>query len=82
MTVNELRQIYRQQGIQEAEIVHDAMLPGWIVEFRGEGGRLFELTDSFGLPLSFGTVDEARDHIHKVADCPIQVEHLYHFFER
>ncbi|WP_429234297.1 hypothetical protein [Aeromonas salmonicida] len=63
-------------------MLQDAILPGWIVEFRGQDGRLYEMTDTLGYPLSFGSVEEARQHIHLVADCPIQVEHLYRFFER
>lgn len=47
-----------------------------------QDGRLYEMTDTLGCPLSFGSVEEARQHIHLVADCPIQVEHLYRFFER
>lgn len=82
MTVNELRLLYQQQAFKEAEILQDAILPGWIVEFRGQDGRLYEMTDTLGRPLSFGSVEEARQHIHLVADCPIQVEHLYRFFER
>jgi hypothetical protein len=82
MTVNELRLLYQQQAFKEAEILQDAILPGWIVEFREQDGRLYEMTDTLGCPLSFGSVEEARQHIHLVADCPIQVEHLYRFFER
>ena len=76
MTVNELRLLYQQQAFKEAEILQDAILPGWSVEFRGQDGRLYEMTDTLGCPLSFGSVEEARQHIHLVADCPIQVEPL------
>lgn len=82
MTVNELRLLYQQQAFKEAEILQDAILPGWIVEFRGQDGKLYEMTDPLGCPLSFGSVEEARQHVHLVADCPIQIEHLYRFFER
>lgn len=40
------------------------------------------MTDTLGCPRYFGSVEEARQHVHLVADCPIQVEHLYRFFER
>ena len=46
MTVNELRLLYQQQAFKEAEILQDAILPGWIVEFRGQDGRLYEMTDT------------------------------------
>ncbi|WAF77458.1 hypothetical protein NRL00_02375 [Aeromonas dhakensis] len=82
MTVNELRLLYQQQAFKEAEILQDAILPGWIVEFRGQDGKRYEMTDTLGCPLSFGSVEEARQHVHLVADCPIQIEHLYRFFER
>ncbi|RQM67943.1 hypothetical protein [Aeromonas enteropelogenes] len=82
MTVSELRKLYQQQTLQEAEILHDIAIPGWIIEFRGKDGALFELTDTLGCPISFGTVEQAREHVHLVADCPVQVEHLYRFFER
>lgn len=82
MTVSELRKLYQQQTLQEAEILHDIAIPGWIIEFRGKDGSLFELTDTLGCPISFGTVEQASEHVHLVADCPVQVEHLYRFFER
>ncbi|WP_421244417.1 hypothetical protein [Aeromonas sp. 601019] len=82
MTVSELRKLYQQQILQEAEILHDVAIPGWIIEFRGNNGALYELTDTLGCPVSFDTVEQARDHVHLVADCPMQVEHLYRFFER
>ncbi|EKB21100.1 MULTISPECIES: hypothetical protein [Aeromonas] len=82
MTVSELRKLYQQQILQEAEILHDVAIPGWIIEFRGNDGALYELTDTLGCPVSFDTVEQARDHVHLVADCPMQVEHLYRFFER
>ena len=82
MTVSELRKLYQQQTLQEAEILHDIAIPGWIIEFRGKDGSLFELTDTLGCPISFVTVEQAREHVHLVADCPVQVEHLYRFFER
>ncbi|MFQ2367874.1 hypothetical protein [Aeromonas enteropelogenes] len=82
MTVSELRKLYQQQTLQEAEILHDIAIPGWIIEFRGKDGSLFELTDTLGCPISFGTIEQAREHVHLVADCPVQVEHLYRFFER
>ncbi|MGN5149361.1 hypothetical protein ACTG23_05410 [Aeromonas enteropelogenes] len=82
MTVSELRKLYQQQALQEAEILHDIAIPGWIIEFRSKDGSLFELTDTLGCPISFGTVEQAREHVHLVADCPVQVEHLYRFFER
>ncbi|GEM_PF-3289191 len=50
MTVNELRLLYQQQAFKEAEILQDAILPGWIVEFRGQDGRLYEMTDTLGSP--------------------------------
>lgn len=43
MTVNELRQLYQQQAFKEAEILQDAILPGWIVEFRGQDGPRWPL---------------------------------------
>lgn len=52
------------------------------MEFRGQDGHLYMMTDTLGCPMSFSSTEEARDHIHLVADCPIQVEHLYRFFER
>ncbi|HDN9007135.1 hypothetical protein [Aeromonas veronii] len=82
MTVSELRKLYQQQILQEAEILHDVAIPGWLIEFRGNDGALYELTDTLGCPVSFDTVEQARDHVHLVADCPMQVEHLYRFFER
>lgn len=82
MTVSELRKLYQQQRLKEAELIHDIAVPGWLIEFRGKDGTLYELTDTLGCPVSFGTVDQAREHVHLVADCPIQVEHLYRFFER
>ena len=82
MTVSELRKLYQQQILQEAEILHDVAIPGWIIEFRGKDGALYELTDTLGCPVSFGTVEQAREHLHQVADCSVQVEHLYRFFER
>ncbi|TNH80346.1 hypothetical protein [Aeromonas sobria] len=82
MTVNELRKLYQQQLLLEAELIHDIAVPGWLIEFRGTDGTLYEMTDTIGCPVSFSTVDQARDHVHLVADCPIQVEHLYRFFER
>ncbi|MGL5332392.1 MAG: hypothetical protein ACRDAF_05980 [Aeromonas veronii] len=82
MTVSELRKLYQQQILQEAEILHDVAIPGWLIEFRGKDGALYELTDTLGCPVSFGTVELAREHLHQVADCPVQVEHLYRFFER
>ncbi|MFM5203957.1 hypothetical protein ACK39T_12335 [Aeromonas veronii] len=81
MTVSELRKLYQQQILQEAEILHDVAIPGWIIEFRGKDGALYELTDTLGCPVSFDTVEQAREHLHQVADCPVQVEHLYRFFE-
>ncbi|MFQ2082618.1 hypothetical protein ACK331_17870 [Aeromonas veronii] len=81
MTVSELRKLYQQQILQEAEILHDVAIPGWIIEFRGKDGALYELTDTLGCPVSFGNVEQAREHLHQVADCPVQVEHLYRFFE-
>ncbi|MGR1223759.1 hypothetical protein ACUVMQ_12405 [Aeromonas veronii] len=82
MTVSELRKLYQQQILQEAEILHDVAIPGWLIEFRGKDGALYELTDTLGCPVSFDTVEQAREHLHQVADCPVQVEHLYRFFER
>lgn len=82
MTVSELRKLYQQHILQEAEILHDVAIPGWLIEFRDKKGTLYELTDTLGCPVSFGTVDLAREHVHLVADCPVQVEHLYRFFER
>ena len=82
MTVSELRKLYQQQILQEAEILHDVAIPGWLIEFRGKDGALYERTDTLGCPVSFGTVEQAREHLHQVADCPVQVEHLYRFFER
>ncbi|MFM5373746.1 hypothetical protein ACK36B_06010 [Aeromonas veronii] len=82
MTVSELRKLYQQQILQEAEILHDVAIPGWLIEFRGKDGALYELTDTLGCPVSFSTVEQAREHLHQVADCPVQVEHLYRFFER
>ncbi|MFQ1877897.1 hypothetical protein ACK36J_10775 [Aeromonas veronii] len=82
MTVSELRKLYQQQILQEAEILHDVAILGWLIEFRGKDGALYELTDTLGCPVSFGTVEQAREHLHQVADCPVQVEHLYRFFER
>ncbi|WP_429216778.1 hypothetical protein [Aeromonas veronii] len=82
MTVSELRKLYQQQILQEAEILHDVAIPGWLIEFRGKDGALYELTDTLGCPVSFGTVEQACEHLHQVADCPVQVEHLYRFFER
>ncbi|WP_421284295.1 hypothetical protein [Aeromonas veronii] len=82
MTVSELRKLYQQQILQEAEILHDGAIPGWLIEFRGKDGALYELTDTLGCPVSFGTVEQAREHLHQVADGPVQVEHLYRFFER
>ncbi|ALP39688.1 hypothetical protein [Aeromonas schubertii] len=82
MTISELRTLYQQGRLHEAEIIHETTLPGWQVEFRDDDGALFELTDTLGCPLCFGSVEEARAHIHKVADCPIQEDHLYRFFER
>jgi len=82
MTVSELRTLHQQQRFKEAEILHDVISPGWIVEFRGQDGRLYEMTDTLGCPVSFASAEDARAHIHLVADCPIQVEHLFHFFER
>lgn len=82
MTVGELRELYQQQAFREADILHDVIQPGWIVEFRGQDGRRYEMTDSLGCPRYFGTVEEARSQIHRVADCPVQIEHLYRFFER
>ncbi|ENC6421274.1 hypothetical protein ACEUAT_02550 [Aeromonas veronii] len=81
MTVSELRKLYQQQILQEAEILHDVAIPGWLIEFRGKDGALYELTDTLGCPVSFDTVEQAREHLHQVADCPVQVEHLYRFFE-
>lgn len=82
MTISELRALYQQGKLHEAQILHDQPLPGWIIEFRDEEGTLFELTDTLGCPVSFTTAEEAREHVHKVADCPIQEDHLYRFFER
>ncbi|MGL4249176.1 MAG: hypothetical protein ACRCR1_00745 [Aeromonas sp.] len=82
MTVSELRKLYQQQSLLEAEILHEIGIPGWVVEFRDQAGAFYELTDTLGCPVSFGTVEEAHNHVHLVADCPIQVEHLYRFFER
>ncbi len=62
--------------------MHDIISPGWVVEFRGQDGHLYMMTDTLGCPMSFSSTEEARDHIHLVADCPIQVEHLHRFFER
>ncbi|MGL4480168.1 MAG: hypothetical protein ACRCVK_18335, partial [Aeromonas veronii] len=73
MTVSELRKLYQQQILQEAEILPDVASPGWLIEFRGKDGALYELTDTLGCPVSFGTVEQAREHLHQVADCPVQV---------
>ena len=53
MTVSELRKLYQQQILQEAEILHDVAIPGWLIEFRGKDGALYELTDILGCPVSF-----------------------------
>ncbi|QFI56203.1 hypothetical protein [Aeromonas simiae] len=82
MTRSELQALYRKGRLHAAEILHDPMLPGWIVEFRDEDGVAFELTDTLGCPLSFSSVSDAREFIHTIADCPIQEDHLYRFFER
>ena len=82
MTVSELRAFHQQHRFKEAEIMHDIISPGWVVEFRGQDGHLYMMTDTLGCPMSFSSTEEARDHSHLVADCPIQVEHLYRFFER
>ncbi|WP_033136439.1 hypothetical protein [Aeromonas finlandensis] len=82
MTVSELRKLYQQQLLMEAELIHDIAISGWLIEFRGQDGTRYEMTDTLGCPVSFGTVSQAREHVHLVADCPIQVEHLYRFFER
>lgn len=82
MTVSELRTLHQQQRFKEAEILHDIAFPGWLVEFRGQDGRLYEMTDTLGCPVRFASEEDAREHIHRVADCPIQVEHLYRFYER
>ena len=41
MTVSELRKLYQQQILQEAEILHDFAIPGWLIEFRGKDGALY-----------------------------------------
>ncbi|MGL5036161.1 MAG: hypothetical protein ACRC6F_00140, partial [Aeromonas sp.] len=64
MTVSELRKLYQQQILREAEILHDIPTCGWYIEFRDNAGAIYELTDTLGCPVSFGSIEEARDHIH------------------
>ena len=67
--------------VQEAEIMRHR-LPGWIIGVQGAGRPPLRDDGPLGCPMSFSSTEEARDHIHLVADCPVQVEHLYRFFER
>lgn len=82
MTASELHALYLKGTLNQAEIIRDSIMPGWLIEFRDVGGRIFELTDTLGCPVSFTCVADARERIHRVADCPIQEDHLYRFYDR
>jgi hypothetical protein len=81
MTVSELRALHQQHRFKEAEIMHDIVSPAG--SWSSGAGRPPLRDDGHpGVPHELSSTEEARDHIHLVADCPVQVEHLYRFFER
>lgn len=74
MTINELRNLYREQQLVEAIIEPSTREGNWIVEFRHARGGFVILTDIHGEECHYGDVDLASKSAMAVGFKQVRVE--------
>ncbi|GLT17055.1 hypothetical protein GCM10007938_08320 [Vibrio zhanjiangensis] len=74
MTINELRNLYREHQLVEAIIEPSAEEGTWIVEFRNTRGGLVLLTDVHGEECHYSDLDLASKSAMAVGFSQVRVE--------
>lgn len=82
MVLSECKHLYQQHGIVEARVVHDFLSAGWSVTFIDGHGNSNPLTDTYGIPCSYDSLQQVEDVVHQVGNCPIAIDSLFRFAER
>ncbi|MDO6541765.1 hypothetical protein [Photobacterium sanguinicancri] len=82
MVLSECKSLYQEQRFIEARLVHDFLSAGWGVHFIEPGGQDHPVTDTYGNPCSFDSLQQAEAIVHQVGDCPIAIDSLFRFAER
>ncbi|MGR5150373.1 hypothetical protein [Photobacterium swingsii] len=82
MVLSECKSLYQDQHFIEARVVHDFLSAGWGVHFIDQDGQDHPVTDTYGIPCSFDSLQQAEAIVHQVGDCPIAIDSLFRFAER